>query len=142
MKTRIVMVDDDERLMKIVAGILQEDGIEIIASFGDGQEALRVIDDLDPDVVLVDMVLPSRPGLAVANAIRRLRPDQPIVLCSSLFDPKVERIAVAHGLVYAEKCSGVEALEEAIHAALSRRHVIESHGGRPRADAADTSITA
>ncbi len=141
MTTRIVMVDDDERLTKIVAGILEEDGIEIIASFGDGRDALGMVDELDPDVVLVDMVLPTRTGLAVADAIRRLRPDQPIVLCSSLFDPKVERIAVAHGLVYAEKCSGIEALEEAIHAALSRREAIGSRNGRPLATSGDAATS-
>jgi DNA-binding response OmpR family regulator len=121
-----VLVDDDERLTRIVAGILEEDGIEIVASLGDGRDAVRLIHDLDPDVVVLDMMLPTRPGLAVADAIRRLRPNQPIVLFSSLLDPKIERIAVAHGLVYLEKCDGIDALEDAIYRALHRRQTISA----------------
>lgn len=121
MTTRVLMVDDDDRLTNIVTSVLREDGIEIVAAIDDGREAIRLIDELDPDVVLLDMVLPTRPGLAVADAIRRLRPDQPIVLFSSLFDPKIERVAVAHGLVYLEKCDGIDALEAAIYTALDRK---------------------
>ncbi|HUW04584.1 MAG TPA: response regulator transcription factor [Acidimicrobiales bacterium] len=124
MATRVLLVDDDERLVRIVAGILEEDGIEIVASLGDGREAVRLIHSLDPDVVVLDMMLPTRPGLAVADAIRRLRPDQPIVLFSSLLDPRIERIAVAHGLVYLEKCDGIDALEDAIFRSMNRRQTI------------------
>lgn len=127
--TRVVMIDDDDRLARIVTGILSEDGIDVVATLDDSEDVVRTVSDLDPDVVLVDMMLPTQPGLDVAEAIRRLRPDQPIVLFSSLFDPRVERIAVANGLIYLEKCEGIEALESAIFAAIERRHVPER---RPR----------
>lgn len=119
-KTRAVLVDDDERFRDIVSSILADDDIEVVAALDDGRDAVRVVAETDPDVVLIDLVLPHEPGLAVADAIRRMRPGQPIVLFSSLIDPKVERVAVAHGLTYLEKCDGVDALERAIDQALGR----------------------
>ena len=119
--TTVLLVDDDDRLRSIVRTVLEDDGLEIVADLDDGKDAVRLVDQLRPDVVLLDMMLPSQPGLAVADAIRKIRPDQAIVLFSSLLDPKIERMAVAHGLTYLEKCDGIEALEGAIARALGRR---------------------
>lgn len=116
--TRVLMIDGDDRLREVVTGILEEDGIEVVASAVDGDGALSLVEENDPDVVLIDMVLPSGSGLTVADDIRAARPDQPIVLFSAIFDPAIECVAVSHGLVYLEKCDGVEALERAIWTAL------------------------
>lgn len=119
--TTMMLVDDDDRLRSVLRAVLADSGVEIVAELDEGRDAVQICRDLAPDVVVLDMKLPDRPGLAVADAIRRFRPDQPIVLFSALIDPKTERVATAHGLVHLEKCDGVEALEDAMRRAIDRR---------------------
>lgn len=71
MPLRVVVVDDDARFRLMARRVLSADGVDVVAEAGTGEEAMVVLAESRPDVVLLDVRLPGIDGLEVA---RRLRP--------------------------------------------------------------------
>ena len=66
---RVLVVDDEEPLATLVAGYLERAGFDVTVAF-DGQVAVEVARDLDPDVVVLDLGLPSLDGIEVCRVMR------------------------------------------------------------------------
>ncbi len=116
---RVLLVDDDAKMVELVRGILSDDGYSVVG-LTDAATAIAAIDEFDPDVVVLDEVMPDRDGLDLAEEVRERRPEQPIVIFSSLFDRRLSQETQRMGFVYCEKAAGVDGLEEAIREASSR----------------------
>lgn len=110
---KLVLVDDDERMVAVLDSILTDDGFTVF-TFTAADDAIAQLDAIDPDVVVLDVVMPGRDGIDVAQEIRDLRPDQAVVLFSSLFDLRLSGEAARRGFRYVEKADGIEALERVI----------------------------
>jgi CheY-like chemotaxis protein len=115
-----MLVDDDSRLRHLVAGLLEENGYEVVAEASSGEEALERVDDTNPDAVVIDLVMEGMDGLDAVEEMRANHPDQAVVLFSSLFAPEARTRAHRLGAEYVEKADGLEALQEAIDVALVR----------------------
>ena len=113
MRARILLLDDDAKMVELVKGILNDDGYEVFGATT-AAAALEHFDEFAPDVVVLDQVMPDRTGLDVANEIRERLPDQPIVIFSSLFDLRLSEEVRRCGFRYVEKADGFDALERAI----------------------------
>lgn len=111
--TRVVLIDDDGKMVELVRSILADDGFDVVG-LTDTAMVLQAAIDHDPDVVVLDEVMPDRDGLDLAEEIREHRPDQPIVIFSSLFDRRLSQETQRRGFVYCEKAAGIDALEDAI----------------------------
>ena len=74
MAIRCLIVDDNQRFAQTARELLQEDGIDVLAVAGGGEEAVRLARELRPDLALVDIDLGGESGLDVAS---RLRADEP-----------------------------------------------------------------
>ncbi len=84
----ILVVDDDEDMRTLGRTILEKQGLEVIAA-ADGREAIKVFRTY-PDVihvVLLDLTMPHMDGQETFLALRRIRPDVAIILCSG-YDEK------------------------------------------------------
>jgi DNA-binding NtrC family response regulator len=114
---RVLLIDDDAKMVTLVRSILSDEGYEVVGrtSAADVQEQLEA---LDPHVVVLDEVMPDMDGLDVAEEIREVRPTQPIVIFSSLFDQRLSRETRRRGYIYCEKADGIDRLEEAIREAV------------------------
>jgi len=78
----VLLVDDDELVLMSTSGLLEELGWRVLSAPG-GVQALEIIAaNPDIDVVLTDFVMPGMSGAELAQAIRYLRPDLPVVLTS------------------------------------------------------------
>jgi DNA-binding response OmpR family regulator len=79
--TRVLVVDDEERIRAIVRGYLENDGFEV-AEARDGDTALQAARDWHPDLVVLDVMLPGTDGLEV---LRRLRTTSvvPVILLTA-----------------------------------------------------------
>jgi two-component system, NarL family, nitrate/nitrite response regulator NarL len=68
--TSIAVVDDHQLFRIGVEAVLAANGIEVVASVSDGDQALAEIDRLDPDLVLLDIRMPLRDGVSTLEAMR------------------------------------------------------------------------
>jgi DNA-binding response OmpR family regulator len=85
----VVVVDDEQPLVDLVSRYLRREGYEVHAAYN-GPEALDVIGQVDPDVVVLDLMLPGLDGLEVARRIRA-QSDPYIVMLTARSD-EVDRI--------------------------------------------------
>lgn len=81
MAIRCLIVDDNQRFAQTARELLQEDGIDVLAVAGGGEEAVRLARELRPDLALVDIDLGAESGLDVAF---RLRADEPGALADAV----------------------------------------------------------
>jgi NarL family two-component system response regulator LiaR len=115
-RIRVLVADDHAIVRKGICALLAtEPDIEVVGEAQDGEEALAVAQKAQPDVILMDLVMPSLDGL---EAIRRIRTCQPkariLVLTSFAGDDKVFPAIKAGALGYLLKDSGPEELVQAI----------------------------
>ena len=69
-KINVAIADDNQRTVEMMTELLeQESDIEVIASADDGEEALRIIKEKQPDVVLLDLIMPKMDGLSVMEKV-------------------------------------------------------------------------
>jgi DNA-binding NarL/FixJ family response regulator len=92
--------------------------LEIIGEAGDGNEALRMARELQPDVVLMDLIMPGMDGIAATQAIRTELPDvEVLALTSVLEDASVVGAIRAGAIGYLLKNTEADDLRRAIRAA-------------------------
>lgn len=115
----VLLADDDPRFRRLVRDVLVDDGYDVVAEAADAPSAVELAREHHPDVVVVDLVLPGATGLSAVRELLDVRPRRAVLVLSSLFDPVVEEEAEALGATYLDKTDGVEALEEAIDAAVT-----------------------
>lgn len=70
-KARILVIDDRERMVKIVQRILEKEGYEVLTAF-DGLEGLRKAQEKKPNLIILDIIMPKMDGYEVC---RRLQSD-------------------------------------------------------------------
>jgi DNA-binding NarL/FixJ family response regulator len=101
MPVRLMIVDDHESVRELLRAIVEDSPEDVVVSGeADGaQTALDAIDRIDPDVVILDAVMPVVGGLEAAPLILERRPGQKILLCTALVDDDVcdraERVGIA-----------------------------------------------
>lgn len=80
---RVLLVEDHALVRAGLRALLKElGGVEIVGEAGDGHEALHLIAELRPDVVLLDISMPALSGLEVAARVAREHPDTKILVLS------------------------------------------------------------
>ena len=80
-KPRILVVDDEELIAESVAEILRIEGFDAIVAFS-GHEGLELVEELCPDVVLSDVVMPDLDGVEMSIRIQSACPNTRIILFS------------------------------------------------------------
>lgn len=84
--TRIAIADDHPFLRAGLEAVLRTAGHEIAGSVSDGDEALKVIAQTNPDVVILDVLMPGRDGIAVLETLRRQGDRRPVILLTAHLD--------------------------------------------------------
>src|SRR3989339_246642 len=81
MNKTIMIVDDEESICQALGGILTDEGYEVLKAVS-GEEALRLIEDEQPNLVLLDIWLPEMDGIAVLKSIKAAYPQIQVVMMS------------------------------------------------------------
>jgi DNA-binding NarL/FixJ family response regulator len=114
---RTLVLADDHALVRAGIRALLETlaDVEVLAETGDGQEALDLVQKLEPDLVLLDITLPGMNGLEVAERIRRLGLRTRVLMLSMHEGPEYVAQALRAGAAgYLVKDSAVSELEQAL----------------------------
>lgn len=97
-RLRVVIADDHTVVRQGIRGVLEEvAGLEVVGEAGDGDEALRLVSELKPDVVVLDVNMPGRTGLEVASELREAANPTRILILSMHDDPEYVLQAVRSG---------------------------------------------
>jgi CheY-like chemotaxis protein len=68
-KARILVIDDDHSLVRVMEGVLEAEGYEVLTAF-DGWEGLQKVRDEKPDVIILDIFMPDVDGYTALSAIK------------------------------------------------------------------------
>ncbi|MGC2330781.1 MAG: response regulator transcription factor [Candidatus Acidiferrales bacterium] len=95
----VLVVDDSPLMRRMVCDLLEsESGFTIVGEAENGQKAVQRAKKLLPDLVILDLAMPSMNGLEAASALKRAIPDLRIILFTLYGDPDVERTARSMGI--------------------------------------------
>jgi DNA-binding NarL/FixJ family response regulator len=118
--SRVLVVDDNEPFRRFICSTLgKRPELHIVCEVSDGLEAVQKAEELHPDLVLLDIGLPSLNGIEAARRIRRLSPETKILFVSQETSPEAVQVALAlggHG--YVVKTDAGSELLEAVDAVL------------------------
>lgn len=82
---RVLLVDDTASVRHILVGLMEEDpDIRVVGTAADGAQALRRLRHLPVDVLVLDVEMPGMSGLEVLREVRRLWPELPVIIFSSI----------------------------------------------------------
>jgi DNA-binding NarL/FixJ family response regulator len=116
MKKRIVIADDHASIRDMLVWILmQEPGYEVIGEAGSGIEAMKVCGACQPDLLILDLVLPCISGVEVLRRVRKELPRTRVLIYSGAINGALIREVLRerpHG--YVEKLEGLRILRQAI----------------------------
>ena len=116
-----VLIAEDEALIRLdLKEMLEEEGYEVVAEVGDGQQAVERATELSPDLVILDIQMPVLDGLAAAEQIASARIAPVIVLTAFSQRELVERARDAGAMAYLVKPFSKNDLVPAIEVARAR----------------------
>lgn len=92
-----VLIDDHQVVLEGLTRTLQRDGMNVVATFGDGDAAVSFLRTHPVDLVVVDLRLQNRSGLAVVDAVHRMHTDTRIAVLTSFEDRAAASAAVQAG---------------------------------------------
>ena len=88
---RVLLADDHQLLRQAIRRALEDAGMTVVAEAGDGGEAVRLVGELKPDVVVMDVSMPVLDGVEATRRVHAEFPDLPIVILTMHGDEAVRR---------------------------------------------------
>ena len=121
---RVMVVDDHDMVRRGLAAFLKaKSDLQLVGEARNGREALRVCEEVQPDVILMDLVMPEMTGAEATRAIRERCPEVQVVALTSFEQTELVQEALQAGAIsYLLKNVSANELADAIRAA---------HAGRP-----------
>ena len=121
---RVMIVDDHAMVRKGLAAFLKtEPGIDLVGEARDGREAIEYCDQLKPNVILMDLIMPDLGGVAATRTIHQRWPNVQVIALTSFQEKELVQDALQAGAIgYLLKNVSGDELYEAIR---------QAYGGRP-----------
>ncbi|AQX16727.1 transcriptional regulator [Tessaracoccus lapidicaptus] len=120
-KKPTVIVAEDEALIRLdLVELLTEEGYEVVGEAGDGEEAVKLARELEPDLVIMDVKMPKMDGITAAEIIAEERIAPIVMLTAFSQRDLVERARDAGAMAYVVKPFGASDVIPAIEIAMGR----------------------
>lgn len=98
-KCRVLVADDHGVVRKGLRFLLeQQEDMEVVGEAGDGREAVRMAEELDPNIIVLDIAMPQLNGIDAAEQILRRSPEAKIILLSMYADEEYLTRALTVGV--------------------------------------------
>lgn len=122
---RVMVVDDHDILRRGLAiSLSTRDDIEFVGEASNGLEAIDLCEQLKPDVVLMDLMMPDMDGIKATSTIRLRHPDTQVIALTSFAEDALVQAAIGAGAIsYLLKNVSVEELTDAVY---------DAHHGKSR----------
>ncbi len=136
MEKKILIVDDDERVIQSIAGVLEDEGFQVVKAKS-GEEAINVFQQEEPEVTLLDIWMPEMDGIEVLKRIKEIAPDCQVIMISGHATISTAMTSVKLGAFdFIEKPLSLDVLLQTIYRALDQREELlitrSSEGGRSK----------
>ncbi|WAA09554.1 response regulator YycF [Fervidibacillus albus] len=89
MAKKILVVDDEKPIADILQFNLKKEGYDVYCAY-DGEEALRKVEEIKPDLILLDIMLPERDGMEVCREVRK-KYEMPIIMLTAK-DSEIDKV--------------------------------------------------
>ncbi len=96
MKPRVLIVDDSQYTVDMLREILADD-FEVVGETGDGDEAVELYAELDPDVVVMDLVISGTDGVTATAKVKKRDPEATVLILTSVDNRAKKRQAADAG---------------------------------------------
>ncbi|SET47414.1 two-component system, chemotaxis family, response regulator CheY [Salinibacillus kushneri] len=115
-----VLVTDDAAFMRMqLKDILTKQGHEVVGEASNGQEAIDMYSELQPELVTMDITMPEVDGVAAVKEIKKINPDATVIMCSAMGQQGMVIEAIQAGAKdFIVKPFTSERIEEALAKAL------------------------
>ena len=121
----LLLADDHTMVRQSMRRSMEAEGFAILGEAGDGDEAVRLTEQLSPDVVLMDVSMPVLDGVEATRRIKERRPDTQVVMLTMHADADVVRRALKAGAVgYLTKDCSIDEVAQAVRLAASGDSVV------------------
>jgi len=139
---RVMIVDDHDMVRKGLALFLRvQPDLELVAEARNGAEAVRRCEQVQPDVILMDLVMPEMSGAEATRTIRERWPQVQIIALTSFQEQKLVREALQAGAMgYLLKNVTADELAQAIRAACSGRSTLAPEAVRALVQSASAEL--
>ena len=110
--TRVMLVDDHAIMRDLLRDALENTGeFQVVAQAADGQDALRMVEEAAPDVIVMDVIMPVMDGIEACRQIMELLPDTRVLMLTASNEQDAIVSSIAAGATgYLQKYSGKEQL--------------------------------
>jgi two-component system, response regulator, stage 0 sporulation protein F len=78
---KILLVEDDDLVRDMLAQVLTRASHEVISA-ADGEEATKILQNIEPDVMVTDIIMPKKSGITLISEVRNRHPDMNIIAIS------------------------------------------------------------
>ena len=111
-RTSVMLVDDHQVMRDLLRDALENTGeFHVVAQAADGQEALRMVQDAAPDVIVMDVIMPVMDGIEACREITELLPDTKVLMLTASNEQDAIVKSIAAGATgYLQKYSGKDQL--------------------------------
>jgi DNA-binding NarL/FixJ family response regulator len=128
-RLRVLAVDDDRGFLEEIRGLLEDEGFDVAGTASDGSEAVTLADELSPDVVLMDLRMPTLDGLEATRLIKQHLPMTQVVILSAYDDPGLQEGAEEAGVYcYLIKGCRSQLIRDVLLQAWSYKASLEARG--------------
>lgn len=94
---KVLVVDDAMFMRAMLKDILTKGGYEVVGEASNGNEAVSMYKELQPDIVTLDITMPVMTGLDALKAIREFDPDAKCIMCSAMGQQNMVIEAIQNG---------------------------------------------
>ena len=127
---KILVVDDEIEVVQLLRDFLTSKGYEVYTALN-GAEALAVVKEAKPDIVLLDIIMPGMGGIDTLKEIKKIDPTTAVIMVTALIDEELANRAVKLGAFdYIVKPINIDYLETCVMVKMI--YVLDERAGYPQ----------